>query len=73
MGPVFASPQINVYAEDVPRSVAFYEQLGFTETFRTPSAGAPIHVEPCLWCDDTDTAYDALLAAGATSMVQARG
>jgi catechol 2,3-dioxygenase-like lactoylglutathione lyase family enzyme len=97
---VFASPQINVYVEDVPRSAAFYERLGFVETFRTPVEGVPIHVELvldgftigiasvasaradhglavssagnaveiCLWCDDADAAYDALLAAGATSM-----
>jgi catechol 2,3-dioxygenase-like lactoylglutathione lyase family enzyme len=25
-------------------------------------------VEVCLWCDDTDAAYDELVAAGATSM-----
>jgi len=41
----FATPQINVYSEDVVRLVAFYEGLGFRETFRTPSDGTPIHVE----------------------------
>jgi catechol 2,3-dioxygenase-like lactoylglutathione lyase family enzyme len=97
---MFRSPQINVYVADVPRSVAFYEQLGFAETFRTPAEGVPIHVELvldgfklgvasvasaradhglgvssdgnaveiCLWTDDTDAAYAALLSYGATTM-----
>ena len=43
--PMYRSPQINLYVADVPRSVGFYERLGFAETFRTPSEGAPIHVE----------------------------
>jgi glyoxylase I family protein len=42
---VFRSPQINLYVDDLPRSVAFYERLGFAETFRTPVEGTPIHVE----------------------------
>jgi catechol 2,3-dioxygenase-like lactoylglutathione lyase family enzyme len=42
---MFRSPQINGYVEDVPRAVAFYTQLGFAETFRTPVDGVPIHVE----------------------------
>jgi catechol 2,3-dioxygenase-like lactoylglutathione lyase family enzyme len=37
--------QTNLYSADVPRTVAFYERLGFTETFRTPAEGLPIHVE----------------------------
>ena len=37
--------QTNLYSADEPRAVAFYERLGFTETFRTPSDGPPIHVE----------------------------
>jgi predicted enzyme related to lactoylglutathione lyase len=41
----FRSPQINVYTHDVGRLVAFYEGLGFRETFRTPKDGEPIHVE----------------------------
>jgi glyoxylase I family protein len=100
VAPVFHSPQINLYVEDVPRSVAFYERLGFAESFRTPAAGQPIHVELvldgfklgiaavasaradhgldvspegnaaelCLWTDDTDAAYAALLSYGATAM-----
>ena len=42
---MFSSPQVNVYSEDVERGVAFYRTFGFTETFRTPREGPPIHVE----------------------------
>lgn len=42
---MFRSPMINLYSRDLPRAVAFYESLGFVESFRTPKAGAPIHVE----------------------------
>jgi catechol 2,3-dioxygenase-like lactoylglutathione lyase family enzyme len=42
---MFATPQVNVYAGDVARTVEFYRALGFEETFRTPPAGDPIHVE----------------------------
>jgi catechol 2,3-dioxygenase-like lactoylglutathione lyase family enzyme len=45
---MFRSPQINLYVADVPRSVGFYQRLGFAETFRTPAAGTPIHVEMVL-------------------------
>jgi catechol 2,3-dioxygenase-like lactoylglutathione lyase family enzyme len=97
---MFSSPQINLYAADVARSVAFYERLGFTETFRTPAEGPPLHVELvldgfkvgiadvesarrdhgldvssegraveiCLWTDDCDASYAALLGLGATPM-----
>ncbi|HTW35380.1 MAG TPA: VOC family protein [Rhizomicrobium sp.] len=41
----FKSPQINLYSRDLPRALAFYAQLGFVETFRTPASGAPAHVE----------------------------
>jgi catechol 2,3-dioxygenase-like lactoylglutathione lyase family enzyme len=37
--------QVNLYSADVSRAVAFYERLGFSETFRTPADGTPIHVE----------------------------
>ena len=37
--------QTNVYSARVAETVAFYERLGFAERFRTPSEGAPIHVE----------------------------
>jgi catechol 2,3-dioxygenase-like lactoylglutathione lyase family enzyme len=42
---MFNSPAINVYSHDVVRLVAFYEGLGFRETFRTPQDGTPVHVE----------------------------
>lgn len=44
----FRTPQINLYSLDVPRAVAFYCALGFVETFRTPAAGPPDHVELAL-------------------------
>lgn len=46
--PTYSSPQVNLYATDVRRTVAFYEVLGFVEIFRTPAEGAPIHVEMVL-------------------------
>jgi catechol 2,3-dioxygenase-like lactoylglutathione lyase family enzyme len=45
---VFSSPQINVYSQDVGRLVAFYTGLGFSERFRTPPQGDPVHVELAL-------------------------
>jgi hypothetical protein len=45
---MYSRPQTNLYSADVSLTVAFYERLGFTETFRTPSAGTPIHVELAL-------------------------
>ena len=42
---MFSTPQVNIYSEDVVRSVEFYRGFGFEETFRTPRDGAPIHVE----------------------------
>jgi catechol 2,3-dioxygenase-like lactoylglutathione lyase family enzyme len=42
---MYSTPQVNVYATDVSRSVAFYRAFGFEETFRTPGEGDPIHVE----------------------------
>jgi catechol 2,3-dioxygenase-like lactoylglutathione lyase family enzyme len=39
---------INLYPRDLPRAVAFYSELGFVETFRTPASGEPTHVEPKL-------------------------
>src|SRR5215218_1612131 len=42
---MFTTPQVNIYSEDVARSVELYRGLGFEETFRTPSEGEPIHVE----------------------------
>ena len=43
---MFGDPQINFYVQDVEASTRFYrESFGFTETFRTPQSGRPIHVE----------------------------
>lgn len=43
---MFHDPQINLYVEDVDEATRFYRDLlGFTETFRTPEQGTPIHVE----------------------------
>ena len=43
--PTFSAPMINLYSRDLSRAVAFYSGLGFVESFRTPAAGEPIHVE----------------------------
>ena len=39
------SPQVTLYSTNLPRSVAFYEGLGFREAFRYPVEGPPIHIE----------------------------
>jgi len=41
----FSAPMINLYSRDLVRAAAFYSQLGFVETFRTPESGDPAHVE----------------------------
>ena len=41
----FSAHQINLYSKDIDRALAFYEGLGFVESFRTPETGAPAHVE----------------------------
>ena len=43
--PGFKSPMINLYSRDLPRAMAFYAELGFVETFRTPASGEPVHVQ----------------------------
>lgn len=43
--PTFRSPTINLYSRDLARAVSFYADLGFVETFRTPTSGPPAHVE----------------------------
>lgn len=42
---MFRTPQVILFSEDVPRAAAFYAGLGFTETFRVPTEGEPIHVD----------------------------
>lgn len=42
----FYDPAVNFFVRDVARTVHFYtDLLGFTETFRTPKDGIPVHVE----------------------------
>jgi catechol 2,3-dioxygenase-like lactoylglutathione lyase family enzyme len=43
--PNFKAPMINLYSADLSRAAAFYSELGFTETFRTPGSGEPVHIE----------------------------
>lgn len=44
--PRFSDPLFNLYVQDVERSLRLYrDALGFSETFRTPRAGAPEHIE----------------------------
>jgi catechol 2,3-dioxygenase-like lactoylglutathione lyase family enzyme len=45
---MFRTPMINLYTMDIQRSLAFYQGLGFVETFRTPQDGPPVHVEVTL-------------------------
>ena len=42
---MFRTPQVILFSENLPRAVAFYSSLGFTETFRVPTEGEPIHVD----------------------------
>jgi glyoxylase I family protein len=45
---MFRTPQVILFSEDVLRAAAFYARLGFTETFRVPAEGEPIHVDLAL-------------------------
>jgi catechol 2,3-dioxygenase-like lactoylglutathione lyase family enzyme len=36
---------INIYSHDLERLGAFYQRLGFSESFRTPKQGEPAHIE----------------------------
>ena len=42
---MFRTPMINLYTRDIARALAFYQHLGFVETFRTPREEPPDHVE----------------------------
>ncbi|MEE6262293.1 VOC family protein [Plantactinospora sonchi] len=44
----FRSPQVILFSENVARAAAFYRGLGFTETFRVPAEGEPVHVDLAL-------------------------
>lgn len=41
----FRSPQTVLFSADVERTTAFYTAIGFSEVFRTPLDGVPIHVD----------------------------
>src|SRR6201996_7543782 len=41
----FTAPEVILFSEDVERAAGFYQALGFTETFRVPAQGPPIHVD----------------------------
>ncbi|PWU46674.1 glyoxalase/bleomycin resistance/dioxygenase family protein [Micromonospora globispora] len=45
---MFRTPQVILFSADVTRAAAFYAKLGFTETFRVPTEGEPIHVDLAL-------------------------
>ena len=42
---MFRTPEVILFSENLGRAVAFYSSLGFTETFRVPTEGEPIHVD----------------------------
>lgn len=42
---MFQNPQVILFSEDVQRVAEFYVHLGFSETFRVPQEGKPIHVD----------------------------
>ena len=42
---MFRNPQVILFSPDVSRASAFYRGLGFTEVFRVPEDGDPIHVD----------------------------
>jgi catechol 2,3-dioxygenase-like lactoylglutathione lyase family enzyme len=44
----FRTPQVILFSDDLARAVAFYTRLGFSETFRVPTDGEPIHVDLAL-------------------------
>ena len=45
---MFRTPQVILFSEDLDRAATFYTSLGFTETFRVPTEGDPIHVDLAL-------------------------
>jgi glyoxylase I family protein len=42
---MFRNPQVILFSDDVTRVARFYQRLGFTETFRVPAQGEPIHID----------------------------
>jgi catechol 2,3-dioxygenase-like lactoylglutathione lyase family enzyme len=45
---LFRTPQIVLFSHDVERAAAFYRAAGFSEVFRTPAEGPPVHVDLAL-------------------------
>lgn len=41
----FRTPQIVLFSTDLERAADFYKAVGFTEVFRTPTNGTPIHID----------------------------
>jgi catechol 2,3-dioxygenase-like lactoylglutathione lyase family enzyme len=41
----FRTPEVILFSKDVERAATFYSRLGFTETFRVPTVGEPIHID----------------------------
>jgi catechol 2,3-dioxygenase-like lactoylglutathione lyase family enzyme len=41
----FRTPQVILFSENLLRLAEFYAGLGFTETFRVPTEGEPIHID----------------------------
>lgn len=42
---MFRNPQVVLFSHDPERAAEFYARFGFREVFRTPSSGAPVHVD----------------------------
>ena len=42
---LFWAPQVILFNADIERTSAFYQKLGFLESFRVPREGTPIHVD----------------------------
>jgi catechol 2,3-dioxygenase-like lactoylglutathione lyase family enzyme len=42
---MFRTPQVVLFSQNLQRAVAFYTSLGFSESFRVPTEGDPIHVD----------------------------
>ncbi|TQL70792.1 glyoxalase/bleomycin resistance protein/dioxygenase superfamily protein [Nocardioides albertanoniae] len=42
---MFKTPQIVLFSSDVERAATFYKSAGFSELFRTPTEGTPIHID----------------------------
>lgn len=45
---MFRNPQVVLFSQDVERLADFYKGIGFTETFRVPTDGEPIHIDVVL-------------------------